>query len=331
MMRPIRKVFFEAEQAGGNQTEYWEGQWADDLQAFDGQVRRLLARHLPSGGRVLEAGCGQGQVVAGLASLGHTVIGIDLARRALADCHRRHPTLPLGVGDVGRMPFPDATFKAVVSLGVIEHFEAGPLPVLQEHRRVLDNQGVLFLTVPARGWYRTWTDFRNLQFGRATSYEQRGRTVAVRSETRVEEMSGRTFHQYEFPRGRLVDLLGAAGFEVELWQPFDVASALGESPVLAWLASKRASGSGDGISDKTTESTGKPTASPTSLGPLGGVRRVVKKSANYLRTPIIEETHGDVPQRAMAYVATRALSHMQLLVARPTTPRPRMSEHSSIC
>ena len=327
MKRPIRKVFFQAEQAG-NQTEYWEGQWDDDVRTFDGQVRRLLAAHLPSGGRVLEAGCGQGQVVAGLASLGHTVVGIDLAQRALADCHHRQPTLPLSVADVGQMPFPDATFNAVVSLGVVEHFEPGPLPVLQEHRRVLDDEGVLFLTAPARGWYRTWTDFRHLQLGRAITYEQRGRTVALRSETRTEKMLDRTFHQYEFPRGRLVELLGAAGFDVELWQPFDVAAALGESPVLAWLASKRASGTDDKLSAMKEDGTRNPTASPNAAGPLVGVRRVVRKSADYLRTPIIEETHGDVLQRALAHVATRALSHMQLLVARPASSCSRRSGHS---
>lgn len=319
MKRPIRKLFLRAEQAG-NQTEYWERQWEGEVRAFDGQVRRLLACHLPSGGRVLEAGCGQGQIVSGLASLGHTVVGIDLARRALANCQHQNPTLPLSVADVCQMPFPDAAFNAVVSLGVVEHFEAGPLPVLREHRRVLKDGGVFFLTVPARGWYRTWSDFRNLQLGRAATYEQGERTVTLRSETRVEELLDRTFHQYEIPRGRLVELIEAAGFEVHLWQPFDVATALGESPMMAWLASKRSPRTPASLLAAYDEGDHSSTTSAEPAGPLDGIRRMGRTSKNYLRTPIIAETHGDILQQAIAYLATRTLSHMQLIVARPTTP-----------
>ena len=50
----------------------------------DGVVRGALRRHLPAGGRVLEAGCGIGQWVAILAEDGFRAVGIDRSRPGLA-------------------------------------------------------------------------------------------------------------------------------------------------------------------------------------------------------------------------------------------------------
>ena len=47
------------------------------------------------------------------------------------------------------MPFKDNTFDLITSLGVIEHFE-NPFPLLEEMRRVLKPEGILFLQVPNR-------------------------------------------------------------------------------------------------------------------------------------------------------------------------------------
>ena len=164
-MRSLRRVFLPADYAGGD-TKYWEAQWLEELRPFGGITARLLQAHLHSPSLLLEAGCGQGEVAVGLAALGHAVIGVDLASEALTDCRRRHPDLPLVVGDVGRLPFRDGAFDAITSLGVVEHFEAGPITILQEHRRVATDNAILLVTVPARGWYRKWSDLLNLRLKR---------------------------------------------------------------------------------------------------------------------------------------------------------------------
>ena len=127
-MATVRKVFLDGPTAG-SETAYWEDEWAAvDLESArrhlvaDDPVVRLLQRYLPSSGApVLEAGCGSGAVAAALGDLGHRVVGLDLAATALARARRVWPDFHGAVGDVRRMPFPDHTFGAVVSIGVLEH------------------------------------------------------------------------------------------------------------------------------------------------------------------------------------------------------------------
>jgi SAM-dependent methyltransferase len=304
-MKSLRKVFLPADHAGGS-THYWEAQWLDELRPFTGVTARLLKEHLSAPNRLLEAGCGQGEVAAGLASLGIPVIGVDLAIDALTACRARHPELPLVVGDVGRLPFRDQAFDAIVSLGVVEHFEAGPVPVLKEHTRVATHDALVFLTVPARGWYRRWSDLYHLRFKRERLYRQRNRMVGLRARPVEEAPDGLAFHQYEFPRRMIQRMCDAAGLEVEHWQPFGVAWALGDSPALAHLVS-RISPNEHGVSPVDASQPIRPESKAPSS----------RSMRSYLRTAVIDEDGSDPVQRFFAWSAAHALGHMQLLIARP--------------
>src|SRR5690606_39015447 len=143
-------------------TDYWETELAGEVRAYDGPVKQQADSFLSSPVRVLDCGCEHGEGAAGLHVRSQHMVGVDLARRALGRARHRHADLPLLVGDVGRLPFPDACFEAVVSLGVIEHLESGPEGLLAEQARVLAPGGVLLLTVPARNWYRRWSDLTRL-------------------------------------------------------------------------------------------------------------------------------------------------------------------------
>lgn len=116
------------------------------------RARALRARYLPylpTDGLILEAGCGLGIEVIGLTRSGYRVVGLDYVAGVLGRVKRVDATLPLAAGDVHALPFADGTFAAYLSFGVLEHFEHGPRPALDEAARVLAPLGILVLTVPA--------------------------------------------------------------------------------------------------------------------------------------------------------------------------------------
>ncbi|MFW9960359.1 MAG: class I SAM-dependent methyltransferase [Candidatus Thorarchaeota archaeon] len=78
------------------------------------ECERLAIQHAT--GKVLDIGCGAGRVLFNLQSLGHEVVGIDLARGAIEACRSRGIT-EVHVMSAGEMDFPDATFDTVVMFG----------------------------------------------------------------------------------------------------------------------------------------------------------------------------------------------------------------------
>lgn len=99
--------------------------------------------------RVLDAGCGRGEVLLACARSGAAVAGIDyssdaveLTRELLVD----YPDADLRVGDVTELPWPDASFDRILFSDVIEHLDPPQMvPCLQELRRVLRPQGMLLV------------------------------------------------------------------------------------------------------------------------------------------------------------------------------------------
>ena len=124
------KTYRERRDEIESQKELWRDVWNRQTLSEDyfagvrwDQYPEVFARHLPQGAVVLEAGCGLGKYVMYLDRQGHKVIGVDLDEQALVRAHQYDTHLSLAVADVARLPFPDNSFDAYVSLGVIEHFE----------------------------------------------------------------------------------------------------------------------------------------------------------------------------------------------------------------
>ena len=97
-------------------------------------------------GLVLELGCGPGKYLPMLASLGHTVIGVDPCEFPETWSYIR--TLP-GVEIKGgvfaeNLPFADHKFDHVVCLGAVLYF-ADPIKSLEEMYRVLKPGGTLII------------------------------------------------------------------------------------------------------------------------------------------------------------------------------------------
>jgi SAM-dependent methyltransferase len=107
-----------------------------------------MLRHLPKDGLVVDAGCGTAKWPLYLRARGYRVIGVDVSHRAGVLARRASPGFGFVQGDVRATPLRDACADAVLSLGVVEHDEAGPLRALREARRILRPGGVLLLSVP---------------------------------------------------------------------------------------------------------------------------------------------------------------------------------------
>jgi SAM-dependent methyltransferase len=100
----------------------------------------------PPAGSWLDIGCGTGDMVLAALRRGQRIVGIDIAFRWLVVARRRLQRAGLGAPLVccngEHLPFADATFRRVVSLGTLEHcLDANA--VVAEAARVLEPAGLV--------------------------------------------------------------------------------------------------------------------------------------------------------------------------------------------
>jgi SAM-dependent methyltransferase len=212
------KQLVRAEVAAGLDETYRFEQWADDAPGaayYDVHVSVIEAREssvallravLPAGGRILESGCGTGRWMAYFNRLGLRAVGVDDSPGPLGVARRHDPDLVLVRGDAVASPFRSASFDAVFSAYVAEHFEDGPGALLAELHRVLKPGGVLVLVVPYDSPFRRLVTHRVLQ---AYYWLARRRGQAL------------AFTEYRFSRAEVRSLLEHAGFHIERLEPDD--------------------------------------------------------------------------------------------------------------
>lgn len=121
------------------------------------QLRSTFARWVEAPARVLEAGCGLAQFTVALRARGYRAEGLDWSRETVDRLRERFPAVPWHVGDVRKLEFDDGSFDAVYSPGVCEHFEEGPVQILEETRRVLRPGGTAVISTPC---FNRWLQAR---------------------------------------------------------------------------------------------------------------------------------------------------------------------------
>lgn len=109
----------------------------------------IAAARLRTGDRVLDVACGTGVLARGAAqAVGSqgAVVGLDASSGMLAVARRLAPSIEWREGKAESLPFPDASFDAVISqFGLM--FFSDPVQAIREMRRVLKPDGRMAVAV----------------------------------------------------------------------------------------------------------------------------------------------------------------------------------------
>jgi SAM-dependent methyltransferase len=139
--------------------EWWQREFTDgaDLEYVE-QILPLIAAHLPAEGRMLDIGCGEGQVARLAAARGMTPVGIDPALAQVSVARERSGGASYAQGAAIPLPIADASVDAAVACLVFEHI-ADLDGALAEVGRVLRPGGTFLfllnhplLQTPGSGW-----------------------------------------------------------------------------------------------------------------------------------------------------------------------------------
>ena len=127
-------------------------------------VRYLVASELARDRRVLDAACGEGYGTALLAGAGaSSATGVDLDEATIAHARSRHSAPEFIVGDVGDLPFDDASFDLIVCFETIEHVP-DPGRALAELQRVSAPDGLLLVSTPNKHQYLVENEYHEREF-----------------------------------------------------------------------------------------------------------------------------------------------------------------------
>jgi SAM-dependent methyltransferase len=170
-------------------------------------IHDVMLTNLPREGLIVDAGCGVARWPIYLRRKGYRVFGLEWSHEACLLGKRTDPGLEVIRSDVRATPLQDASVDAVLSLGVVEHDEAGPIEALREARRILKSGGVMILAVPYNNL------LRRLVVNRLQSWVTRRRRRANWS---------LGFAEYRFSAREVRHFLRETGFEPVSMHPNDL-------------------------------------------------------------------------------------------------------------
>lgn len=140
---------------------WWQEGFTEGADAeYAEQLLPLAARHLAGAARILDVGCGEGQVTRLAAGLpGHPLsVGCDPTSAQLRAAVERDPTSILARAAAASLPFPDRSFDAVIACLVFEHVSAVDRAIAEVGRVLVPGGRFVFmlnhplLQTPGSGW-----------------------------------------------------------------------------------------------------------------------------------------------------------------------------------
>lgn len=158
---PSRKSLVYIEESSS--PEFWDQYWESCGRinnscyipnSYDLSLVSLTKKYLPRNAKVIEAGCGSGNILLAHREAGYSVYGIDFAPRTVRGLRKAYPSLDITEGDIRKTPYADSSFDAYWSIGVVEHFWDGYSEILEEASRILAPNGYAFISFPYMNYIR---------------------------------------------------------------------------------------------------------------------------------------------------------------------------------
>ena len=192
---------------------WWQREFTDGADAeYEEQIMPLVERHLVGATRILDVGCGEGQIARRVAGDDVVVVGVDPTVAQIVEAQARGGGPVYARADADHLPLADASFDAVVMCLVIEHLDPFE-PSIHEMARVLAPGGILLLLLnhpllqtPGSGWIDD--HILEEQYWRVGPY--------LRPEATVEEVApGVNLPFMHRPLSRYVHVMGAVGLLID--------------------------------------------------------------------------------------------------------------------
>jgi SAM-dependent methyltransferase len=158
----------------------WSAKYAPDgpLLGRLASLSDAVCRHVQAGDRLLDLGCGTGELARALVAAGLKVTGCDISPQMLRHAARE----PGGCADWVQLPpgwrtlpFTSGAFDAVVASSVLEYL-AEPAAVLAECARVVRPGGIVLYTVPDLRHPIRWAEWPAQRLARGKPSENAGRS-----------------------------------------------------------------------------------------------------------------------------------------------------------
>jgi SAM-dependent methyltransferase len=192
---------------------WWQREFTDGADPeYEEQILPLVGQYLAGARRVLDVGCGEGQVSRRAAALGADVVGLDPTASQVLVAHQRGGGPAYGRAAAEALPCRSGAFDAVVMCLVIEHLDPFE-PAFHEIARVLAPGGRFLLLLnhpllqaPGSGWVDD--HILEEQYWRVGPY--------LPDHTTVEEVaSGVNLPFMHRPLSRYVHVMGAVGLLID--------------------------------------------------------------------------------------------------------------------
>ena len=192
---------------------WWQEEFTDGADAeYEEQILPLVERHLEGAQRVLDVGCGEGQVARRAAAMGVDAVGLDPTWNQITEARRRAGGVVYASATADALPVADASFDAVVMCLVIEHLDPFE-PAIEAMARVLAPGGRCLLLLnhpllqaPGSGWIDD--HILDEQYWRVGAY--------LRDDSSVEQLApGVNLPFMHRPLSRYVQVMGASGLLIE--------------------------------------------------------------------------------------------------------------------